>query len=72
MFKRISKSEWRQREEVRLRVERLRASVNRGHPSSMVQVRVPIRRRPTGARRRFKITRGLLGRLWSLVRSGRA
>jgi hypothetical protein len=74
MFKQVSKFDWREREDVRLRVARLRVPlrVNHDHLSSAVHVRVPIRRRPIGTRGRLKATRDLLSSLLNLVRRRRS
>ena len=74
MFKQVSIFDWREREDVRLRVARLRVPMHedRDHPGSVVQVRVPIRRRPRGARGQPKASPGLLDRLLNLVRRRRS
>jgi hypothetical protein len=73
MFKRMPKSEWKQREDIRLRVARLRVEMKtlHGHSGSAPKVRSLFRRRPVGSRFRRKAAPGLLGRLLSFGRSGR-
>jgi len=73
MFKRMPKSEWKQREDIRLRVARLRAETEtfHDHSGSAPKVRRLFRRRPAGPSFRLKSAPGLLSRLVSLGRSRR-
>lgn len=63
MFKRVSHFEWRQREDVRLRVARLRASM-RAYPDrdAPVSLSRALWRRPTRTTRHFLAISGLFRR----------
>ena len=73
MFKKVSKLDWMEREDLRLRVARLRVPTQErhDHPGTVIQLRVPIGRRRAGSRGRFKAARGLLTRLLNFVRGKR-
>ncbi len=68
MFRRVSHFDWKQREEVRLRVARLRAMGDRGNRVSLSRA---LWRRPARAFRRIPGIRGLLRRVFPLGPSER-
>ena len=73
MFKKVSKQDWMEREDLRLRVARFRVPTRErhDHPGSMIQLRVPIGHRRAGSRGRLTAARGLLTRLLNFVRGKR-
>ena len=73
MFKRVSNLDWKQREDVRLRVARLRVTArkkehDRAGPVSLSRA---LWRRPIGTSRRFPAISDWLRRLWLIGRQRR-
>jgi hypothetical protein len=64
MYKRVSNLDWKQREDVRLRVARLRITSKTDHDrAGSVSLSRALSPRPTGAARRFPAISGWLRRL---------
>jgi len=72
MFKRVSKFDWQQGEDVRLRVARLRATVKSGHErAGPVSRSRALSRRPAGTSRYFPSISAWLKRLLTAGRRRR-